>query len=377
MADESVTVEIDGTTRGLQRALATARGRLRQFGQSAVRVIRAASGPALATFAAIFGVLGGAAAIINSVTSRLDAMGKSAARAAEGAEAMQAIALAADRSDVAIGAVEKAMRRTADIVQQFSAGTASAEIAETFERLGVDPAVIGRIESTGEALEFLLEAINRLPTAVERAAAAQQLGLGRVLNLEGIAEAREQLEALGAVIPAQMIANSEQFRDNLGDLGKLTTTFADAVIGSLVPALDKAFIEILGGSIADILAKEGDLIGFAERVAVGMVNAFNSAFGTLVTLFNRIETVMAIIEASPILRSAIGLGQLAGGALGRALDVAGGALGTGGEARGGPIDPNDIGRNTERSVGLLESIADSMDEIKRRPAEQPLAVAAP
>ena len=227
--------------------------------------------------AAAFSV-GAAVRGIQQLTAEADGIAKTARNIGITGEALQELRGAGELSGLAINQVDDALRRfnrRLGLFIQDGGGPA----AKAIERLNLQVQdSTGKFIGVEAALDQAIDAIARLPTVAEQAAAASELfgedaGPKLVTLLqqgsEGVKELREQIRATGSVMSDEATVAAERFSDQLTLLGRQTKGIAVGIFDGLIPALAgtfEAFQQVQREG--DGLTNVGEQIGRAFNVII-------------------------------------------------------------------------------------------------------------
>ena len=172
-----------------------------------------------AAAAALTGALLGAAL---ATARQGDEAAKAAARIGVTAEEMQELGFAAQQAGASLSDVERGFKQQARSASEAAQGV--AEYADTYNRLGIQVTdANGDIKDQITLLEETADALVKLPSDIERTAAAQEIfgkAGTRLLPLlnkgaDGIRRFREEARELGFVLSEEDTKASEEFKDQI------------------------------------------------------------------------------------------------------------------------------------------------------------------
>lgn len=198
------------------------------------------------TFAIGAGVaIAGLSASIVKMTVDLDKLAKTAKAAGVGVETFQSWQFAATQSGVSVDQFSAAMVRANSAVGQVASGGGPA--VQIFNQLGIAARDIsGNVRPTEAVIRDFAEALARLPSSAERAAAAAKLfgeeaGPRMALLLKdgqnGLLAFENTARRLGLVVSEEATASAEQFSDQLDILGRAAKASLYEGLAALLPAI--------------------------------------------------------------------------------------------------------------------------------------------
>lgn len=288
-----------------------------------------AAGRAAGVAARRFALLGASAvaasfAMLRSFARAGDTIAKTADRLGIGVEALQEYRYAADLAGVTQEEFDKSL---AQMVRGI--GQARAGVGPLVSELGrMSPSLLANIqatESTEEALSLLLEAIERVPDAAQRAALAQvAFGEGGrkmiTLALQGrdaLSRQREEAHLLGGVIGDEAARESERFVDAQTRLGRALTGVRNTIAAKLLPAITP-LVERLAAFLVDHLPQ---IEAFARAWAARLPGIIQDLRERFVELYGKLQPIIAIAQ-----KIVAGLGPVRAVFLGLALVIGGKVL---------------------------------------------------
>lgn len=185
--------------------------------------------------------LGGAAAVsfLRRTADDMDRLGKAAQRLDLPTEALSGLAHAASLSDVSLDGLVSGLTQL-----ERRLGGGDKATVEWLEKLGLDLLTL-RSERADQVLLDIADALNRLPSAAERTAAAMSLfGRSGVALLPLLAGGREEIEKLvdearraGVTFGDEAARSAEAFNDSITRLTSSIKGLAQALVGFLAPPL--------------------------------------------------------------------------------------------------------------------------------------------
>lgn len=268
--------------------------------------------------------------LAGNVSSSLDSLNDLSARTGIGVESLQGYALAAKMAGVDTEAFGVAVQKLAVNIGKATPGDA---LDKSLREINLS---VAQLQALAPEQQFSLigDAIGRLPTAAERAAAAVQV-FGKQgaalapLFREGAAsieELRERAERLGIIVSETQINNVADMNDAFDLVSATVQGIIGQVVGNLAPAVTDVtnqflkFVEEWSGAsgeggtgianaITDVLLQGaeifagvfdqfvGNFSGFTDAITGAsavfqfVANAFTSVTESLRMVFNLFETV--------------------------------------------------------------------------------------
>ncbi|MCC6423552.1 MAG: hypothetical protein IT447_08750 [Phycisphaerales bacterium] len=269
-----------GMRRAAAQASGLANGVAGAMGGFASRVGRLISSP-IAQAAAVIGSALTIREVTRQVSEAMDAIDRTA-KAADVAgmttEAYIGLAHAADMAGVESASLEMGLRKLQTNLVDATAG--AGEAGDALAKRGLDA---GTLLTAGPdaAVGTIADALNRLPSAAERSAAAAKIFGERagpeLLNMlsagsEGIRMSQEEAAKLGLTMGRVDAAKVEQANDAISNMGKLFTGVMNHVAVALAPYLEglaKKFIEV--GAAGEGIGPK--IAGAVEWVAMAVAKA--------------------------------------------------------------------------------------------------------
>lgn len=208
----------------------------------------------------------------------------------------------------------------------FDAGSGSKKARKAFRDLGVSfRNADGSLRTVDQVLPDIADGYNNLTDAVKRTGVAQKflgttgekaaelLGQGS----EGIRQAREQAQELGGVLGDELIAQSEEFADNLNILKFVIQGFSNIVASVVLPVLNglisgltSVVSWVRGSAIASGILKAGFIAlgGVIALLALTQVPALIAATTALLADFALMISVLPTVTSAFIASSIQGIG---------------------------------------------------------------------
>jgi hypothetical protein len=190
---------------------------------------------------------------------------KMATRVGISTDALQELRHAASLSGLKFIEIDAALSRFNKRIGVFQA-TGSGSAKRAFETLGISNDVLtGKIGTTEEAFDIILEKLKELPNDAQRAGAAAGLfgdlaGPRMMLLLnqgsQGIAKMRQEARDLGLVIDQSMLQKSEEANDALDRVGRTLKTSLRVALVQLAPHIAE-----IGNAFAHQIPKVAKFIG--------------------------------------------------------------------------------------------------------------------
>lgn len=177
-------------------------------------------------------------AAVDSVTSKIDAMTKSADRLGIVRQNFEALSYAASIANVSTDAMEKGMKKLASVLDEANNGGDQA--ANTLTRLGLSAKELQGL-SLDKQYQTVAEALNQVADKSEQVALAQKLfGRAGIENLslvhEGVGNLISEYERMGITISDRQAQMADAFQDSKDRLSTVFTGFAGQVASEVAPA---------------------------------------------------------------------------------------------------------------------------------------------
>lgn len=235
-----LVVNLAGNNTKLKSAITESKGGLKGFASSAAGFLN----PVTAGLAVVAGgavAAGLAISVLQGNIAKLDLVAKTAARTGLSGKFLQQLEFAADQSGVSAETLTKSVEKMTINIGEAANGSKSA--ADGFSRLGIS---VADLESMSPEQQFrtVTEAIAKLPTAADRAAAAVKIfgksGLEMVTLLnggvEGLNGLLERATELGIGVDAEGLKKIEAAQDAIGQMKASMGALLDQVTVGLAPA---------------------------------------------------------------------------------------------------------------------------------------------
>lgn len=233
---------------------------------------------------------------VDSITDRIDELGKTAQKLGVDFEAFQALKYAADIANVPIEKLQKGMVKLAQNVYDAASGNKEAEAS--FKRLGLSAADLQKM-SLDQQYQVIADAIGKVTNKNEQLALAMKIfGKSGVDNLtlirEGASSSIEEFKSLGLTLTESQRAASEAFQDTKTKMETVFSGFASQVAADVAPAFT-----ILMDELTKSLTGINDLKGAARSLASTLVsvvqfgvNGFDIFLTVLDQVRNRVDQII-------------------------------------------------------------------------------------
>lgn len=226
---------------------------------------------------------------ISATMESIDAMAKSADVAGMTTEAYIGLAHGASLAGVESASLEMGLRKLQTNLVDATAG--AGEAGDALARMGLNAS---SLLSAGPeaAIGNIADALNRLPSAAERSAAAAKIFGERagpqLLNLlsagsEGLAQARDEAEKLGITLSRVDAAKVEQANDAMSKVGEVLQGIKNQLAVALAPYLQGLAeklteISTAGGGIGPKVGAAVEWVAMAVAKAADAVSLFSAAW---------------------------------------------------------------------------------------------------
>jgi hypothetical protein len=303
-------------------------------------------------FGSIAGAVNNAARSLYSmsgaVSESIDNLSKLGARTGQTYGEIAGLALAGDLAGVGINTIGTALTKADLAFVKAAEGSKTATAA--FTRIGLSLNDL-QGKSGSERFDAIAEAISKLPTEAERAAAAVAIfgkAGAELLPLfaggaDGIRQAREQAERFGLVLTNVQGTNVEAMNDSWTLVQKSVEGVVTQIVANLAPAvtaINEAFTNFVSGfgganigqAIADGILNGADyLVQVADYIIANIPAVFRFAeavggyWNTVTDLFSRaISFAAGVFKSFEVIGNAVGavLSRLAAALLGVVADAA-------------------------------------------------------
>lgn len=231
-----------------------------------------------------------------------DALDNSARRIGVSTAVLQEFQYVARKTGEDANAVGSALESFANKFASAQAGLSKNDL-KLFRSIGLEQDDLRRFTSVNQALEETVDRIGALKSAADRAAIAEQLGLGPLATAlrEGsdeVARLRDEAQALGFVMDEELIRKGAAAQGQMDDLAQVIgiqlagafIDLSDEVLRFTSYIADAArglsnFIDLAKTwrSRADAMYGEGLVNGVQEGGLMGPLKAFGSAFGSVIS----------------------------------------------------------------------------------------------
>lgn len=309
-----ITVNLTARTAAFAAGMQRAQGILGRFRRGV-----AAAGAAMLRIGAVAAGVGiaGATAFAwwqKGIFENIDAQAKLADSLGLSTEGLAGLTLAAKLSGVEQAQLADSLKTMGVNLGQAAMGTGRAR--KYLKALGLSVSDLLSL-APEEQFSRLADAINALPTATERAAAAagifggnsQKLLTVLALGSRGLAEMRKEADRLGLSFKRVDALLVEQANDALSSVGEVIRGLGQKIAVGLAPFVTAAAQEFERLGLAAQNSLAGNIVAGAEKAAMGLavisdaiegVKAVFYALGSVVLeVFNGIlETITAVAETA-------------------------------------------------------------------------------
>jgi hypothetical protein len=314
--------------------------------------------------------------LVSNVSSSLDQLNDLAARTGVGTEALQGYSVAAKLAGVDSETLASSLQKLSVNVGKATPGS---EFDKALRGIGLSARELQQL-APEQQFSAIGDAISRLPTVAERAAAAVQVfgKQGAALaplfreGADSIEELRERAKRLGIIVSDQQVSNVADMNDGF-DLVKSTIEgIIGQVIGNLAPAVTAVTEEFLkfveewsgtqgqGGTgianaITDVLLDGAEFFAAIFDEFVGSFTGFSTQLENAGEAFNVVSAGLEVI--SGIFKAIVNTFEIVGNgialALGKALEAIGSYVST---------DLETFGRDLQTSA--TESLQQNLSELE-------------
>lgn len=244
------------------------------------------------TFTALSAAAAAPLAALRAMTGEMDALTKSADRAAIPVEQFSALAYAGDLADVAVESLVNTMGRLARS-QSDAVRSNTSKQAEAFRKLGIEAAnADGSLRSSMDVIEDFADRVKEFGTTPEVLAAGMDI-FGRSFQQlipllkggsEGINEMMQEARDLGLVMSEEAGRNAEAFNDNITRLNSALLGLKRQIVAEVLPAaieLTDQFVivakEVMGADgVVRNLIDSGEIKEWAQAAAIGVATLAES-----------------------------------------------------------------------------------------------------
>lgn len=170
-----------------------------------------------------------------------DDLANSARKVGVGTDALQEWRFVAQQTGADAKDADKALDSFANKLAQATAGTSKSAV-KAFGFLKIGPEELRGFKSTEEALDYVTDAIKNLKSEADRAAIAEQLGLGPLSNAlrdsaVDVATLRDEARSLGIVMDQEMIRRASAAQGEFDTLSQVIDIQLKSAFIDLVPAI--------------------------------------------------------------------------------------------------------------------------------------------
>lgn len=260
-----VTADTDDFVRGVDRAessvdgLGTSANNTRTRAQRLGTALRAAGKAATVFVAAAGAVTVGASRLVSNVTAEGDEIAKTARRLGVGAEALQELQFAAERSGVAQNTLSMALQRMTRRVSEAAQGSGQAK--DAIAEMGLSAEELGKM-TPEKQLGVFADALSEVENSGDRTRLAMRLfdseGV-QLLNMlddgsDGLNAYAEEARALGGIMSDELVGGSEKFQDQMTNLRQAFSGLGNELAEKLIPVLVDDLIPVLVDHIIPAIA---------------------------------------------------------------------------------------------------------------------------
>ena len=201
------------------------------------------AGVAAGAFVAAFAAIGGIASLFTRLTEEVDLFAKTADRLGVSTQFLKGIELGATQAGINFNQLNDNLRQFT--TNLFSATAGSGRFSETIEKLGFDLDELIQTDAD-ERLKLVAQSISEIDDASERASTAVALFgesgrdlvtlfAGGAAGLEGFVT---QAERLGIAFDRQTLANIENARDAIGEIGLIVESVSLRFLAAFAPLFE-------------------------------------------------------------------------------------------------------------------------------------------
>ncbi|WP_261840948.1 hypothetical protein [Aliamphritea ceti] len=228
---------------------------------------------------------GAIAGLATNFASAGDNIGKASLRLNLGAEALQEMRYAADRSGVSASTFDMAVQRYGRRAAEASMGTGAAK--DAIKALGLElEGSGGKMKNTETLMMEALDALGRVQDPMKRNALAMKLFDSEGVKLvqmaaagaDGIKKMRQEARELGLVMSEKSVKASEDFTDKMTNMSAVVSGLRNRIGSKLIPVL----IPLIQ-KFATIALKLGPKL---STWAQGFANALPGRVARLSVIFN-------------------------------------------------------------------------------------------
>ena len=217
---------------------------------------------------------------------------------------LQVLRFAAERTGIGVDRMNQALRDGQKRLTEVARGTGLG--AESYKKLGISIVdANGKMRNIDELIPEIADKIRAFSSESERAGvlagifgeeAGPRMGNLLMEGSQGIENYRKELEAYGAIISEDALAQSEAFQDNLLNLQMVFAGLGAVVGAELLPVFNELML-----LAKDIILQNKDLINekltaFVRKVLDVTVTLVEYAVDMLPIVYKAIETIYTIIK---------------------------------------------------------------------------------
>ena len=262
---------------------------------SAAKGIKAVAGTVLNLKTALIGVAGvaGFGMMIRSSMQATDSLGKTARKIGVTTEALAKMRYAAHLTGVSTQTMDMALQRFTRRAAEAARGTGEAK--DALRELGINAREIIKLPLEDQMAQ-LAKAFEDVDTEADKVRLAMKLfdseGVALVNTLglgeEALKEMAGEAAALGLTMSGDAVKGVEDANDAFSKLGFLFKGVRDQLTGALAPALEN-FANFLTGKLKASMEEAGGSVeGFAQNLAIKIIEGFQSLFKGLAEILNAI-----------------------------------------------------------------------------------------
>jgi len=219
-------------------------------------------------------VSGAGTAALALMTAQLaktaDALGKLAGRINANAEGLSELQFVAERSGVAIEALNIGLQRQVRRISEAAKGTGEAK--DAIKELGLEAKQLNKLKADEQFLE-IAKAIDKVQEPADRVRLAFKLWDSEGVKLlqtldngiEGIDQMREQARQLGIVISEETTEAAKEFEDSLTNLKNVLPGFRNRLTKDLLEPFANLF-----SLLTDVVTTDNAVTYWAERWGEGV-----------------------------------------------------------------------------------------------------------
>ncbi len=267
------------------------------------------------------GAVAAAGAMLRAFARAGDSIAKTADRLGIGVEALQEYRYAADLAGVTQEEFDKSL---AAMVRGI--GQARAGVGPLVSQLGrMSPSLLANVqaaESTEEALGLMLEALERVPNAAQRAALAQaafgesgrKMATLALQGTEAIRQQREEAHLFGSVLSDQAARSGSAYADAMLRLRKVMEGVRDTIGAQVLPVITN-LIERLTGFL---VGHREQIAAFAQAWADRLPGLLQDLRTKFVELLEKLQPIIGVAQGiaaslGPVRAILLGLAVVIGG----------------------------------------------------------------